>query len=176
MARPDDALLRAAHLLLTLIIAILVLGLVAIVIGGPIVFVLQDRFIARFTAEYGAIASPRLLIWALEAILALAFVMILAVLAGTRQLRSIVDSVAEGDPFIPENARRLRLMGWLSAAAQIVTLPAVPLSKWVEGQLKGAHLGFTLSIAGVLLTLLLFILARVFERGTAMRADLEGTV
>jgi hypothetical protein len=46
----------------------------------------------------------------------------------------------------------------------------------VGGDINGFDIGFGLSPAGVAFVLLLFILARVFRQGAAMRDDLEGTV
>jgi hypothetical protein len=42
--------------------------------------------------------------------------------------------------------------------------------------LKDADFDFGVSLGGLLLALTLFILARVFRQGAAMREDLEGTV
>ena len=93
-----------------------------------------------------------------------------------RLLRRIIDSVAQGDPFIPENAVRLSQMGWLSVAVQLIAIPAGALSGWIAytGHLRYIDVGF--SVGGVVLALILFILARVFRQGAQMRADLEGTV
>ncbi len=92
-----------------------------------------------------------------------------------RQLQTLVASAAS-DPFIPANAARLRRIGWALVATQILALPlgsiarsiAVPTSQFAD--IGGINLQSILAI------LLAFVLAAVFERGTAMRDELEGTV
>src|ERR1700704_2678413 len=68
------------------------------------------------------------------------------------RLLRIVESVRTGEPFIMDNAGRLRTIAWA---------------------LLGLEL---LHITGWLAILLLFVLAQVFVEGTRMREDLEGTV
>jgi len=92
-------------------------------------------------------------------------------------LKAIVDTVAAGDPFAPGNADRLRKMGWLMLVIQLV---AAPIMAWMEWRVK-ADLGqigpdYHIDGSGLLMVLTLFILARVFHHGAAMRQDLEGTV
>lgn len=92
-----------------------------------------------------------------------------------RKLQALVASAA-GDPFIPANADRLRHIGWALVAVQLLALPlgsiarsiAVPTSQFAD--MGGINLN------GILSILLAFVLAAVFEKGAAMRADLEGTV
>ena len=172
----NDPLLATARAVLTLVLALLLVVVAGILTGIAAIVVMQDRLLAEFAAQYGAIPQPGQLIWAFEAILALSLVLVGSAIYGSLLLRRIVDSVALGDPFIDENALRLRRMGWLTILAQLVTIPAAMVARWVEEVLKGADLQFGLSLGGVLLTLVLFILARVFARGAAMRDDLEGTV
>ena len=94
----------------------------------------------------------------------------------------IRGTVRSGDPFVPENARRLAAMGWVALAGNvlgwlmgalgehIVALAAAAGQPVVTGQ------GVDFGAGGLLLVLTLFILARVFRHGAAMREDLEGTV
>jgi hypothetical protein len=112
-------------------------------------------------------------------LIGLAIVLMLFVFFGT--LRKIIATVGEGDPFAPENADRLSLMGWLMLGVQLALIPAtalgIALARFAS-QFEDAH--FTvdggLDIEGILLVIILFILARVFRHGAAMREDLEGTV
>lgn len=176
MPRHRDGLLTAARALLTFIMAMLGVLLVGLLFAAPALLIFRDTVMAELAKEHGPIAQPALVLLALEALFALSFAMAVPAVGAARHLRKIIDSVGEGDPFVPENARRLRAMGWLSLVIQAVTIPAASVAKWLEHEIKGAHFGFGVSLSALLLTLLLFVLARVFERGTALRDDLEGTV
>lgn len=94
------------------------------------------------------------------------------------RLAQVIDTVGEGDPFTLANARRLTRMAWLALIIQVIALPAMLLSQWLKPQLAQGAFGirsdFSLSALG--LAVVLFVLARVFRQGAAMREDLEGTV
>nr|WP_246385600.1 DUF2975 domain-containing protein [Novosphingobium hassiacum] len=94
-------------------------------------------------------------------------------------LRAIVRTVEQGDPFIPDNAARLRTMAWLALACQLVAVPIGALAVWIENAMQEVgdiQVTGEVSTNGLLLALVLFILARVFKTGAEMREDLEGTV
>ena len=92
-------------------------------------------------------------------------------------LDAIVNTVAAGDPFVPENADRLRNMGWLMLVIQLVMAPAMAWLEWcLLTSLGQFGPDFHINGSGLLMVLTLFILARVFYHGAAMRQDLEGTV
>ena len=85
-----------------------------------------------------------------------------------RILRQIVRTVALGTPFVAENADRLVWMGSLALALKGVAV--------AERLMLGDGRVIAAPEGGILLALTLFILARVFRQGAAMRADLEGTI
>jgi hypothetical protein len=99
-----------------------------------------------------------------------------------RVLRAIVRSVAEGDPFNRANPGRLTRLAWLSTILWAVDLAYI---LWdtpslagttptdVIGVLAADGISHAFSLVG---PITLFILARVFRHGAAMREDLEGTV
>jgi hypothetical protein len=97
------------------------------------------------------------------------------------KLRRIIRTVGEGDPFQPANADRLNAMAWLTVGVQLCFLPAaalgMELAKYAD-EMKDANINVDggMDIEGILLAIVLFILARVFRHGAAMREDLEGTV
>jgi len=110
------------------------------------------------------------------AMLALRFGAIGALIGGAillvllRELMRIIDSARSGDPFVPENARRLRHIGWLLLAFNLcggTTLSAV---------LRGGITFPFVSFSGVLTVLLVFVLARIFDTGSQMRAELKETI
>lgn len=91
-------------------------------------------------------------------------------------LSRIIKSVGEGSPFVMDNVRRLTGMAWCAIGFQtiavVVTLVDGPLNRMMGRD----ELPTDVDIAGFVLALTLFVLARVFERGAAMQDDLEGTV
>ena len=87
------------------------------------------------------------------------------------RLLAMVDSVRDGDPFIAGNARRLQVIAWAMLGIQGLNL--------AEGAVCAVfplEFDWSPSVDGWLAVLLLFVLARVFDLGIRMRADLDGTV
>ena len=172
--RASDPLLTAARLLLALFIGLLLFAAVFVAIGIGAMLTIQRGEVFERIAAAGAPASSYGLVM-------LGFALVLAILLLTArfllELRRIVDSVRHGDPFQPGNADRLRLMGWIAVATQIVWLAVVGIARWAaqfldeDRRLPEANLG-----SGLLLILVLFILARVFRVGAEMREELDGTV
>ncbi|MXO48289.1 DUF2975 domain-containing protein [Erythrobacter vulgaris] len=176
--RPNDPLLLAGRLIIVVMQAILGFAAVVLIIGLPLVFFLRDKITAEARIEY---ANPDL-VFPLGAVLGIMVFGILF-LAGAlwflRLLRKIIDTVGEGDPFVPANAERLTLMGWLALAAQLLAIPAAGAALYIAKNFEeqdGITVDAGLDLSGVVLVVVLFILARVFRHGAAMRDDLEGTV
>ena len=92
----------------------------------------------------------------------------------------ILSTVREGNPFAPANSTRLSRMAWTSVAAYLWSLGLAAYLVWLEAifaeALNDAHIEIDTGTGGLVLILVLFVLARVFRQGTAMREDLEGTV
>jgi hypothetical protein len=97
------------------------------------------------------------------------------------KLREMIDTVAAGDPFTPQNSDRLSAMAWLQIGLYsmhfiIPELEAL-ITDWRQQFSEGPfNDGFDLNVTQIVLIFVLFILARVFRHGAAMREDLEGTV
>lgn len=165
-----DPLLRITRLLLILSLAIATLAGVAALLAIPAVWLVGDRL-----AFDGVPASAQ----ARSAITAgLACGMVICVMAVLfmRNLVAIVDSVGQGSPFIADNARRLRTMGWLVLGLQGLMMIAAPVSLWIKEVVPGARIVLTFDFGWLLTALLLFVLARVFDTGTRLAEDVEGTV
>lgn len=173
--RPRDPLLTAARLLLTVCMGLALLVASATALAVPAVIIFSGKVLSHLSAENGH-ALGWDTIWAINSILALASLMAALAFGWLRLLRRIVDSVAEGDPFAPENSERLSRMGWLTVAIEAISIPIGGIGQWLAATIKDATSDFGISIGGVLLALVLFILARVFREGTRLRAELEGTV
>jgi hypothetical protein len=116
-----------------------------------------------------------------QLLLALAFTIVLFAFFGN--LKAIICSVEKGDPFEPANADRLSAMAWLLLSANVVYwVPMVATMHVVRVYVDG-HNPYITNVAfgafdliGLLMVIILFILARVFRQGAAMREDLDGTV
>lgn len=173
--KPRDPLLTTARLLLTFLMGLTILVGGAMLLATPMMFVFRADVLSRMTAELGrpvgmdmiALIAGILLLVAVMAALAFDFL---------RNLRRIVDSVGLADPFAPINATRLARMGWVTLAIEALSVPVGALGSYLASQFKDATSDFGITLDGILLAVILFILARVFRQGAAMREDLEGTV
>ena len=174
-----DPLLSAAKVLLTFFIAVLGLTALAFTLAAPATLLFKARVLQAFADEgvKGAEAiypSLPLVVLGLAALLALGVYFLVL-------LKRIVASVGEGDPFAPVNAVRLSHMGWATLAGQVASIPIGAATIWVarivaDNDPVELRDDFGFSGSTLLLTLVLFILARVFRRGAQMREELEGTV
>lgn len=174
-----DPLLLAAQGLLWFFIGAMGFALLFVGLGAPAAAIFQDKLLAEAAAQ-GIETGPELVAAIVALLAAIAVMLALAIYFLVLLLR-IVGSVKEGDPFIAANAQRLSRMGWVALAGQLAIIPVAALAMWVEevaGDAKNvqADTDFGFSGEGILLVLILFILARVFRKGTEMREELEGTV
>lgn len=173
----NDPLLAITHVFLTLLLALLAfafLGLLIAIAALPLPLV-QEHITAlelRPGISSGQYAG-RLAVGIL-----LAGLFVGGGFIFTLQLRRIIQSVADSDPFQPENGTRLQRMAL--CVVGIVACGAIQpyVAQWVNELLNRSDhvIIHNVSADGLLLALTLFILARVFQRGAAMRDDLEGTV
>lgn len=175
MASPqNDRLLQITRIILTLLM-VLTIGAVIAMLGTLPILYFKFSEVSRDMAASGIDAGSipwlvlLLLLGAIIATLGFFFF---------RHLRRIVDSVSEGDPFVPINADRLRHMAWLALAIQAMLVPVMGLVIWFDAlpQKSNVHYSDNNSFGGLILALLLFVLARVFRVGSEMRDQLEGTV
>lgn len=176
-SKPKDGLLAAAKVIVVLCQIVFIFAMVMLGIGiGAILTVGRSELLTEIATS----GAPAATVW----LIALAMLTGMALLAlGFRffqELRGIIDSVDEGEPFRPENADRLSRMGWISVIVHVGVLPIAGLSLWLAPYAdkvgQDVDVGAGVDISGVLLTLILFILARVFRHGAEMREELEGTV
>jgi hypothetical protein len=91
------------------------------------------------------------------------------------RLLAMIDTVRSGDPFVPENAARMKTIAWCLLVVQLFDL-GCGLFIGILSR-AGADIGqWSPSLGGWVAVLLLFVLARVFEEGARIRADLEAMV
>ncbi|MEQ1548507.1 MAG: DUF2975 domain-containing protein [Chakrabartia sp.] len=93
-----------------------------------------------------------------------------------KKLLAIIATVANGDPFVRANALRLRAIGWMMVAANVIGIPIGIVATMIADKLGDNDVHNDFSVTGVLAILLVFVLSSVFEQGAAMREDMEGTV
>lgn len=183
----NDPLLLIGKIFTIVLQAVMAIGSVALIIAIPAILIAQGPIEAEIASELPGFDEdfPALLIAAIMAI-GLSILVMLFFFFG--MLRRIIGTVGDGDPFQPANARRLSTMAWLMLGTQLVVIPAGIIAFQLTGyadaiETAGAD-GFSMSFDGEndldvtawLLVIILFILARVFRHGAAMREDLEGTV
>ncbi len=92
------------------------------------------------------------------------------------RLLAIVETVRLGDPFVAGNAARLQTTAWALLGLELLHLVVGAVAAAVSTDAQPLDLDWSFSVTGWLAVLLLFVLARVFDYGTRMRDDLEGTV
>lgn len=171
--RKDGLLIAAKAALLAAQIAIGIAAS-AVTIAAGTMLVVPDKIVA----EIGGAVDPQWF-WALPTVLVLVALALGFAFVFVEQLRRIVATVGDGDPFVPANAARLHRMGWYALAVVALEFPVTWLGYLIDRAHDGAgdlDVSGDLSLSGVVLALVLFILARVFRHGTALRDDLEGTV
>lgn len=174
MTPPNTILLGATRWLLWFMLALVALGALTVV-GISVAMILAWPEVAAEIRNGETLLDPGLIRPQLAMLLALfAFVLVGAAYI-IRNLQALVASAA-GDPFTLANAARLRAIGWTMFGFQILAVPvravassiAVPTSEF-------ANMG-GINFQSILAILLAFILAAIFERGAAMREELDGTV
>ena len=92
------------------------------------------------------------------------------------RLLAIFETVRRGDPFVAGNAAHLQTTAWALLGLELLHLAVGAIAAAVSSASQPLDLDWNFSVSGWLAVLLLFVLARVFDHGTRMRDDLEGTV
>ena len=172
---PKDPLLTAGKIMTVMLMVITGLVFAMLVLLVPFLLYHNADF-AKTVAEAGGEFVPALtisliLIACVAAIVALAFYFF-------RLLGQIIDTVGRGNPFSIQNADRLSRMGAIALIFQLSAIPIAAMAVHLEKFFPAERLtiDFDFSLTGILLAIVLFILARIFRLGAAMREDLEGTV
>ena len=181
-----DPLLLIGKIFCIFIQGAMAIGAVALLIAIPAVILAQGAIEAEIAKELPTLDQD-FPAWLIAAIMTIGLAILAMLFVFFGKLRRIIGTVGEGDPFQPENATRLSQMGWLMLGTQIAIIPAgliaIQLTRYADAIEKTGvedfHLTFDnggFDMTALLLVVILFILARVFRHGAAMREDLEGTV
>lgn len=146
-------------------------------------FLILALLIATLLAEtpvFGALGVPptgenAALLMGMRLVMVVGVVMVpLSHIVLTRLL-ALVDTVGRSDPFVVENAMRLRMMAWAVLALELLHLVVGVIVSSVSSREQPLDVDWSFSFAWIAV-LLLFVLARVFEQGALMRDELQGTV
>lgn len=180
-----DLLLAAAKVFLAFLIAVLIFAMAMVAIGVVVLTVGRSELLGDIVAA----DAPAYAYWLVVLLLLLIAGTLFLAMRFVSELRrivlsGIVLSVEEGDPFHPDNARRLARMGWLALAIWLAGIPFSLIAALIAPYVGAAgnhmsveiELGVQNGFAALFLILTLFILARVFRQGAAMRDELEGTI
>ena len=171
---PRDPLLTTTTVLLWISFGLLAFAAVVLAFTAPAILIGATLPIIDIDG-----IRPRLIATDLPLVAALtaaAFVLVSLALVFIRKLILIVASVRLSDPLTDANASRLQTMGWCALAIQFAGVAMKALTLRLPALIDPAKIELGFNGSGILLILLLFVLARVFRIGAAMRRDLEGTV
>ena len=143
------------------------LGLAALFFHFDPKIVFQDAdFNAADAASARRIIAGGLLIGALY---------VAGVLVIVGRLRRIFSTLTAGDPFHPDNVRRLRTIGVVLAVLEILRYPIMLITVWLAPQVM-AQSGFALNLTTWFAVLVVFVLAEVFREGARLRREAELTI
>ena len=174
----NPRLLKGTRVVLYLSIGLVVFVGAAIAIATPVVMWNADEIVRVLAEDDKVKFSPEIYpyFFGMLALLVLGLGIVWKML---KTLLDLVRSVEDGTPFGRINAARLRMVGWLMIAIQVVGIPLAQLAAQVEEAIdpsKAVSHDLGISMNSVLAILIAFILAGVFEQGAEMREELEGTV
>lgn len=176
MSEPtNNAVLKVTRGMIYVLMVLVVIGGIALAIASVALPLNWDHVLVEIAKEKPGMNAEGLLPWIL-AVLAFAMAPLGAVWTILKKLLAIIGTVAEGDPFVRANAVRLKVIGWIMVAMQVIGIPFALVVTNVGDRIGEADMKGDFSITSVLAILLVFVLAGVFERGAAMREELEGTV
>lgn len=136
-------------------------------------FFYEEAFIGYYRAHMPAADVGRLLP-ALRGMVLVGAPMLALVHVLLSRLLDITTTVRAGDPFVPENAARLRVVAWCLLMIEVLH---VGLGVLVH-QVQASHvpMEWEFSLTGWLAVLLTFVLAGVFEQGARQREDLQAMI
>jgi hypothetical protein len=174
MPLPYESALRVSRRLLRALVVVNVLY------GLAILALLVASFVAEDTVMVGLGVKPApdrgTMLLGMRLIMVLGFLSAPLFHLMLTRLLAIVETVRAGDPFIIDNARRLQTIAVTLLGIQLLHLAIGVIVARTRSEVQQLDIDWSFSITPWIAVLLLFVLARVFEHGARMRADLEGTV
>lgn len=174
MPRRYENALSLSHTVLRLLVGLnLAMGLFILVL-----FVASLVAMPWVMTALGVPPTPdnRALIMGMRAIMLIGAASVPLTHAVLTRLLAMVDTVRDGDPFVPANADRLQRIAWCVLGLEAMHVAIVSIARSVSTDTTPIDIEWRFSVARWVTVLMLFVLARVFEHGTRMRDDLQGTV
>lgn len=165
--------LGASRLLLR-ILRVLNLLTGAVLVACFVASFLYEPAFREFFLKQPPRTDPGLLVPVLRLWMLLAVPVIGAVHISLSRLLAMVETVRAGDPFVPDNAVRMKTIAWCTLGIQLFDLICGVMVAIMNA--AGSRMDWSFSATGWLAVVLLFVLARVFEEGTRIRADLEAMI
>jgi hypothetical protein len=90
------------------------------------------------------------------------------------RLRRIFATLTAGDPFHPDNVRRLRTIGGMLAVLELGRYPVALMTAWLAPGSSGGH--YVFNPTAWFAVLVVFVLAEVFREGARLRREAELTI
>jgi hypothetical protein len=171
----QDRVLGIARLVLRAFLYVNIAAAVLFAVALLLSFPLGGALAAQLTRKYGAAMDVGAVIWGMRLMLLLAIGAVIPLHRIFAALLAIVATVRAGDPFTQANATRLQTIAWAMLVMQLLDLGFGAFTGWAAA-MRIDFLDWTPNFTGWIVVLMLFVLARVFQRGAEMRDDLAMTV
>jgi hypothetical protein len=136
-------------------------------------FIAETRLLVMLGAR--ADAGPQLML-GMRLIMLLGLISVPVTQIVLTRLVAMIDTVRAGDPFVPRNAARLQTIAWALLGLELIHLAVGAVAAIVSTRADPLDIGWSFSPSGWLAVLLVFVLARVFDYGTRLRDEVEGTI
>jgi hypothetical protein len=146
--------------------------LVGLMLFAAILFILNPELLANLTSAAGREVTSRGPVLAGGLLAALIYMAGVLVIVG--RLRRIFATLTAGDPFHPDNVRRLRVIGLMLAALELGRYAVWFLSGMFLPMVERDEQG--LSPTAWFSVLVVFVLAEVFREGARLRREAELTI
>ncbi len=172
---PSGDIVQFTRIALRAVMALCWLGILAALCAFPIVYFDRSWLLASSglspeqAAQHHLFAHFSLGLVGIVVLLTLGLIFL-------RHLQRFVRAVRGGHLFAHGHALRLRRMAWLMLAMELLSIIIGLHSSWMGPAFAWMEVGGGMSITGLIAVLMLFVMARVFEAGAAMRDDLDGLV
>ncbi len=105
--------------------------------------------------------------------IAILFIVFTGIILMARQLRRILKTLIAGDPFVPENAGRLRSLALIVAGMEIARSAIGLAARLLD---MPVATGFPVNLAAWVAVIILWVLAHVFAEGARLREEEKMTI